>query len=171
MKVARLVLKIVALSLSVAALTCAVVAYWNELVELFDKSLGLESAREASRIFVLGKSGFYLRGVTEKLSAALGFGSARFSGSLVPELERIFGEGNLVLEIDEGLLAEERAEKLGRLKKYGLVIRLEDRGTAALPAKAGERRGGEAVDLIVNTFGATVELTVKNILRYLDENI
>ena len=36
MKVARLVLKIVALSLSVAALTCAVVAYWNELVELFD---------------------------------------------------------------------------------------------------------------------------------------
>ena len=36
MKVARLVLKIVALSLSVAALTCAVVAYWNELVELVD---------------------------------------------------------------------------------------------------------------------------------------
>lgn len=36
MKVARLVLKIVALSLSVVALTCAVVAYWNELVELVD---------------------------------------------------------------------------------------------------------------------------------------
>lgn len=142
-----------------------------KLVELFDKSLGLDSSREASRIFVLGKSGFYLRGVTEKLSAALGFGSARFSGSLAPELERIIGEGNLVLEIDERLLTEERAEKLGRLKKYGLVIRLEDRGTAALPVKAGERRGGEAVDLIVNTFGATVELTVKNILRYLDENI
>ena len=34
MKVARFVLKIVALSLSVAALSCAVVAYWNELVEL-----------------------------------------------------------------------------------------------------------------------------------------
>ena len=40
MKVARLVLKIVALSLSVAALTCAVVAYWNELVELFDCAKG-----------------------------------------------------------------------------------------------------------------------------------
>ncbi len=40
MKVARLVLKIVALSLSVAALTCAVVAYWNELVELFDYAKG-----------------------------------------------------------------------------------------------------------------------------------
>lgn len=36
MKVARLVLKIVALSLTVAALSCAVVAYWSELVELFE---------------------------------------------------------------------------------------------------------------------------------------
>ena len=34
MKVARFVLKIVALSLSIAALACAVVAYWSELVDL-----------------------------------------------------------------------------------------------------------------------------------------
>jgi len=34
MKVARFVLKIVALSLSIAALACAIVAYWNELMEL-----------------------------------------------------------------------------------------------------------------------------------------
>ena len=34
MKVARFVLKVVALSLSIAALACAVVAYWNELTEL-----------------------------------------------------------------------------------------------------------------------------------------
>ena len=34
LKVARFVLKIVALSLSIAALACAVVAYWSELVDL-----------------------------------------------------------------------------------------------------------------------------------------
>lgn len=34
MKVARFVLKIVALSLSMAALACAIVAYWNEIMEL-----------------------------------------------------------------------------------------------------------------------------------------
>ncbi len=34
MKIARFVLKIVALSLTIAALACAVVAYWNELAEL-----------------------------------------------------------------------------------------------------------------------------------------
>ncbi len=35
MKVARFVLKIVAMSLTAAALACAVVAYWNELLGLF----------------------------------------------------------------------------------------------------------------------------------------
>lgn len=34
MKVARFVLKIVALSLSIAALACAIVAYWGELADL-----------------------------------------------------------------------------------------------------------------------------------------
>lgn len=34
MKVARFVLKIVALSLSIAALACATVAYWNEIMDL-----------------------------------------------------------------------------------------------------------------------------------------
>ena len=34
MKIARFVLKIVAISLTAAAVVCAVVAYWNELTEL-----------------------------------------------------------------------------------------------------------------------------------------
>ena len=34
MKVARFVLKIVALSLAVATLACVIVAYWDKLVEL-----------------------------------------------------------------------------------------------------------------------------------------
>ena len=36
MKVARFVLKIVALSLAAAAAVCAVIAYWDGLTELFD---------------------------------------------------------------------------------------------------------------------------------------
>ena len=36
MKVARLVLKIVALSLTAAAAVCAVIAYWDKLSELGD---------------------------------------------------------------------------------------------------------------------------------------
>ncbi|MBR4099050.1 MAG: hypothetical protein IKK44_03565 [Clostridium sp.] len=34
MKVARFVLKIVALSLTLAAAVCAVIAYWDKLIEL-----------------------------------------------------------------------------------------------------------------------------------------
>ena len=34
MKIARFVLKIVALSLAVAAIVCAVVAYWDKLAQL-----------------------------------------------------------------------------------------------------------------------------------------
>lgn len=34
MKVARFVLKVVALSLTAAAIICAVIAYWDKLVEL-----------------------------------------------------------------------------------------------------------------------------------------
>ncbi len=36
MKVARLVLKIIALSLTAAAAVCAVIAYWDKLSELGD---------------------------------------------------------------------------------------------------------------------------------------
>jgi len=35
MKIARFVLKIVALSLASAALICAVIAYWDKIAELF----------------------------------------------------------------------------------------------------------------------------------------
>lgn len=34
MKIARFVLKLVALSLSIAAVVCAIVAYWDKLAEL-----------------------------------------------------------------------------------------------------------------------------------------
>ena len=36
MKVARMVLKIVALSLAAAAAVCAVIAYWDGLTDLYD---------------------------------------------------------------------------------------------------------------------------------------
>ena len=38
MKVARFVLKIVALSLAAAAAVCAVIAYWDGLTELYDSA-------------------------------------------------------------------------------------------------------------------------------------
>ena len=40
MKVARFVLKIVALSLAAAAAVCAVIAYWDGLPELYDNAKG-----------------------------------------------------------------------------------------------------------------------------------
>ena len=40
MKVARLVLKIVALSLAAAAAICALIAYWDGLAELVDTAKG-----------------------------------------------------------------------------------------------------------------------------------
>ena len=40
MKVARFVLKIVALSLAAAAAVCAVIAYWDGLTELYDNAKG-----------------------------------------------------------------------------------------------------------------------------------
>ena len=38
MKVARFVLKIVALSLAAAAAVCAIIAYWDGLTELYDNA-------------------------------------------------------------------------------------------------------------------------------------
>ena len=40
MKIARFVLKIVALSLASAAAVCAVIAYWDGLAELYDSARG-----------------------------------------------------------------------------------------------------------------------------------
>ena len=40
MKIARFVLKIVALSLAIAAAACALVAYWSKLAELCDCAKG-----------------------------------------------------------------------------------------------------------------------------------
>ena len=40
MKVARFVLKIVALSLAAAAAVCAVIAYWDGWTELYDSATG-----------------------------------------------------------------------------------------------------------------------------------
>lgn len=40
MKVARFVLKIVALSLAAAAAVCAVIAYWDGLTDLYDSAKG-----------------------------------------------------------------------------------------------------------------------------------
>ena len=40
MKVARFVLKIVALSLAAAAAVCAIIAYWDGLTELYDNAKG-----------------------------------------------------------------------------------------------------------------------------------
>ena len=40
MKVARFVLKIVALSLAAAAAVCAIIAYWDGLTDLYDSAKG-----------------------------------------------------------------------------------------------------------------------------------
>ena len=40
MKIARFVLKIVALSLAAAAAVCAVIAYWDGLTDLYDSACG-----------------------------------------------------------------------------------------------------------------------------------
>ena len=49
MKIARLVLKIVALSLATAAVVCAVVAYWDKLTQLCGCAKGkLQSAAGSS---------------------------------------------------------------------------------------------------------------------------
>lgn len=47
MKVARFVLKIVALSLSIAALVCAVIAYWDKLSELGQCCVAKAKAKKA----------------------------------------------------------------------------------------------------------------------------
>ena len=49
MKVARFVLKIVALSLAAAAAVCAIIAYWDGLTDLYESAKGkLKSSACAS---------------------------------------------------------------------------------------------------------------------------
>ena len=48
MKVARFVLKIIALSLAVATLACAIVAYWDKLVELTQAVIDKIDEKKAS---------------------------------------------------------------------------------------------------------------------------
>lgn len=48
MKVARFILKIVALSLTVAAVTCAVIAYWDKIVECVQMISDKLSEKKAS---------------------------------------------------------------------------------------------------------------------------
>lgn len=47
MKVARFVLKIVALSLTIAAVVCAVIAYWDKLTELGQCACGKLKEKKA----------------------------------------------------------------------------------------------------------------------------
>lgn len=47
MKVARFVLKVVALSLTAAAVICAVIAYWDKLVELTEALCGKVKEKKA----------------------------------------------------------------------------------------------------------------------------
>lgn len=47
MKVARFVLKVVALSLTAAAVICAVIAYWDKLVELTEVLCGKVKEKKA----------------------------------------------------------------------------------------------------------------------------
>lgn len=52
MKTARFVLKCVALGLSVAAIVCAVIAYWDKIMDLFDRAAQKIEERRAARITV-----------------------------------------------------------------------------------------------------------------------
>lgn len=47
MKVARFVLKVVALSLTAAAVICAAIAYWDKLVELTETLCGKVKEKKA----------------------------------------------------------------------------------------------------------------------------
>lgn len=48
MKVARFVLKVVAMSLTAAAVVCAVIAYWDKLVELGQQICGKFQEKKAA---------------------------------------------------------------------------------------------------------------------------
>ena len=47
MKIARFVLKVVALSLTAAAIICAVIAYWDKLTELAEALCGKMKEKKA----------------------------------------------------------------------------------------------------------------------------
>ena len=47
MKIARFVLKVVALSLTAAAVVCAIIAYWDKLVDLGQYACGKLHAKKA----------------------------------------------------------------------------------------------------------------------------
>lgn len=51
MKTARFILKIVAAAMAVAAVVCAVVAFWDQIMDLFDTIIDKVEEKRADRCF------------------------------------------------------------------------------------------------------------------------
>ena len=51
MKIARFVLKIVAIVMTCAAVVCAIVAFWDQIMDLFDTIVDKMEERRAERCF------------------------------------------------------------------------------------------------------------------------
>ena len=51
MKLARFILKIVATAMAVAAVVCAIVAFWDQIMDLFDTIIDKLEEKRADRCF------------------------------------------------------------------------------------------------------------------------
>ena len=51
MKVARFVLKIVAIAMTAAAVACAIIAFWDQIMDLFDTIVDKVEEKRADRCF------------------------------------------------------------------------------------------------------------------------
>lgn len=51
MKAARFILKIVAIAMTVAAVACAIIAFWDQIMDLFDTIVDKVEERRADRCF------------------------------------------------------------------------------------------------------------------------
>ena len=51
MKIARFILKVVAISMACAAVACAIMAFWDQIMDLFDTIADKVEERRADRCF------------------------------------------------------------------------------------------------------------------------
>ncbi|MEA4893260.1 MAG: type I 3-dehydroquinate dehydratase [Peptococcaceae bacterium] len=131
----------------------------QNILDLIEQSLGLESEAEACRLFLAGPGGEYRSAVAGRLSEILGFEGGRMDRT-PPGEPVIFQKGNTVTEIDEEIVRDPAV--LESFRRWGLVILLDSR---AAPAAEKDRP-----DLTVRIKGLTPEMAVKKILIYLNEN-
>ncbi len=110
----------------------------QNILDLIEQSLGLESEAEACRLFLAGPKGEYRAAVAERLRGILGFEEGS-SNRTPPGGPVLFQKGNTVTEID-GELIRDRAALEG-FRRWGLVILLESgerTEDSAVPVRAWE---------------------------------